>query len=183
MKSSPDALFVDKPTPLAVTSRLPLPPGAGLRLAPCTIKAANQVVACWHRHSTPISQKVLCAARVVTGDATVGVAILGLPVSRVLDDGLAVEVRRVCVVDDAPSNACSMLYGAMCRAAAALGYCVAFTYTTDDEHATSVRASGFTRDGETTPRDWDCPSRRRDAEHHDVAVRVRWRRDLVRPRP
>ncbi len=174
------ALFADDRTPLAITGRLPLPPGTGLRLAPCTIKTANQVVACWHRHSTPISQKVLCAARVVQGDETVGVAILGLPVSRILDDGLAVEIRRVCVTDGAPRNTCSMLYGAMCRAAAALGYRVAYTYTTDEEHATSVRASGFERDGERRASAWDCPSRPRDAEHHDLSGRVRWRRSVAR---
>ncbi len=171
-------LFVSTATPTEVTGRLPVPAGSGLRLAPCTIKTANQVVSCWHRHSKPISQKVLAAVRVVYGDATVGVAILGLPVSRVLDDGLAVEIRRVCVMDDAPSNACSMLYGACCRTGTALGYRVAFTYTMGEEDGTSVRASGFTRDGATKAGNWDRPARSRDAEHHTESDRVRWRRAL-----
>lgn len=176
----PATLFDDVATPMAVTRRLPLPPGDGLRLAPCTITAANQVIACWHRHSTPISQKVLAAARVVRGSETVGVMIMGLPVSRVLDNGLNVEIRRVCVLDGAPRNACSMLYGAGCRAAKALGYVVAYTYTTSEEDGASVRAAGFVRDGERAASSWDTPSRPRDREHHAIAERVRWRRELAR---
>lgn len=174
------ALFEHEPSPAEVTRRLPIPPGAGLRLAPCTMRAANQVIACWHRHSTPIEQKVLLAVRAVVGADTVGVAILGFPVSRVLDDGLAVEVRRVCVMDHAPRNACSLLYGACCRAATAIGYHVAYTYTTSDEDAASVRASGFRLDGQRSASAWDTPSRRRDPAHHALADRVRWRRDLVK---
>jgi hypothetical protein len=121
---------------------------------------------------------VLLATRVVLDDETVGVGILGLPVSRVLDDGLAVEIRRVCVRDEAPKNACSMLYGALCRAAAAMGYSDAYTYTTSDEAATSVRAAGFVRDGERVAANWDTPSRPRDAAHHEEANRVRWKRVL-----
>lgn len=176
---SVEALFEFEATPAVVTGRLPVPAGTGLRLAPCTIKTANAVVLCWHRHSTPISQKVLAAVRCVYGDETVGVAILGLPVSRVLDDGLAVEIRRVCVRDGAPKNACSMLYGAACRTAAAMGYVDAYTYTTEDEDGTSVRAAGFVEDGYRTAANWDTPSRRRDAEHHDETGRVRWYRVLT----
>ncbi len=165
-------------TPAVVTGRLPIPPGDGLRLGPCTIKTANQVVSSWHRHSTPISQKVLCAVRAMLDAETIGVAILGLPVSRHLDDGLAVEVRRVCVRDQAPRNACSMLYGAMCRAGAAMGYVVAYTYTMADEDAASVKAAGFVEDGRRAAANWDSPKRRRDPEHHGEADRVRWIRRL-----
>ena len=172
------ALFEHESSPAAVTGRLPTPPGSGLRLAPCTIKTANMVVACWHRHSTPITQKVLCAVRIVLAAETVGVAILGLPVSRILDDGLAVEIRRVCVRDAAPRNSCSMLYGALCRAGKAIGYVTAYTYTTDDEDAASVRAAGFERDGERVAANWDTPSRPRDPTHHQEANRARWRRKL-----
>jgi hypothetical protein len=172
-----DSLFTVAPSPTVIAGRLPIPPGEGLRLAPCTIKVANAVVASWHRHSTPISQKVIAAVRAMHGDETIGVAILGYPVSRVLDDGLNVEIRRVCVRDEAPRNACSMLYGALCRAAGALGFVAAYTYTTEDEDAASVKAAGFIRDGQRAAANWD-PSRRRDAEHHDEADRVRWIRVL-----
>ena len=49
-----------------------------------------------------------------------GVAIVGRPVSRYLDDGLTLEVNRLCT--DGTKNACSFLYGAAARAAKVLGY-------------------------------------------------------------
>ncbi|MFR8331722.1 MAG: XF1762 family protein [Oscillospiraceae bacterium] len=39
-----------------------------------------------------------------------GVAIVGRPVSRYLDDGRTLEVNRLCT--DGTKNACSFLYGA-----------------------------------------------------------------------
>ena len=43
-----------------------------------------------------------------------GVAIVGRPVSRYLDNGLTLEVNRLCT--DGTKNACSFLYGAAARA-------------------------------------------------------------------
>ena len=45
------------------------------------------------------------------GENLVGVAIVGRPVARKLDDGFTAEVLRVCVKDDSPKNTCSFLYG------------------------------------------------------------------------
>lgn len=49
----------------------------------------------------------------------VGVAIVGHPVSRYLDDGWALEVNRLCT--DGTRNACSFLYAAAWRAARNIG--------------------------------------------------------------
>lgn len=56
-----------------------------------------------------------------------GVAIVGRPVSRYLDDGLTLEVNRLCT--DGTKNACSFLYGAAARAAKVLGYHRIVTYS------------------------------------------------------
>ncbi len=48
---------------------------------------------------------------------------------------------------DAHRNTCSRIYGALCRAAAALGYLRAVTYTLEGEAASSVRGAGFEPDG------------------------------------
>lgn len=56
-----------------------------------------------------------------------GVAIVGHPVARKLDDGLTVEIYRVCT--DGTYNACSMLYGACARIAREMGYKRIITYT------------------------------------------------------
>ncbi|GLI00644.1 XF1762 family protein [Phytohabitans aurantiacus] len=57
----------------------------------------------------------------------VGVAIVGRPVARHLDDGLTLEVTRVAT--DGHRNACSLLYAAAWHAAKALGYRRLITYT------------------------------------------------------
>lgn len=71
----------------------------------------------------------------------VGVVIAGRPVSRYLDDGLTLEVTRLCSTGE--KNACSILYGAAARAARAMGYRRIITYTLDSEDGTSIRAAGW----------------------------------------
>ena len=90
----------------------------------------------------------------------VGAAIVGRPVSRQLDDGWTVEVTRVAVEDGHP-NACSMLYGACWRAARAMGYRRAVTYTLRSERGTSVRGAGWKCIGETGGGSWSRERRPR----------------------
>jgi len=71
----------------------------------------------------------------------VGVAIVGRPVSRYLDNGLTLEVNRLCTTGE--KNACSMLYASAARAAKAMGYRKIITYTLDSEPGTSLRAAGW----------------------------------------
>ena len=73
----------------------------------------------------------------------VGVAIVGRPNSRNLDDEWTAEVTRLAVIDGYP-NVCSMLYGACWRASKAMGYRRIFTYTeSQTELGTSLKASGW----------------------------------------
>ena len=68
-------------------------------------------------------------------------AIAGRPVSRRLDDGLTLEITRVCTLGD--KNACSQLYGAICRIAREMGYKKVITYILASEPGTSLIASNF----------------------------------------
>ena len=70
-----------------------------------------------------------------------GVAIVGHPVARHLDDGWTLEVSRCCT--DGTRNACSMLYAAAWRAARAMGYHKLITYILDTEPGTSLKAAGW----------------------------------------
>lgn len=94
-------------------------------------------------------------------------------VSRMLDDGHSLEVLRVCT--DGTKNACSMLYGAVRRAALAMGYEPhrVFTYTLASEPGTSLRAAGWRRDAETKGGEWGRANRPRDT--HNAEPKVRWR--------
>jgi hypothetical protein len=102
-----------------------------LELVPITLREACAFVRAHHRHHKPPR-----GCRFVVGCADgcviVGVAIVGRPVSRNLDDQWTAEVTRVCVLESA-RNACSMLYAACWRAARALGFRRLITYTLAEE--------------------------------------------------
>ena len=96
-----------------------------LEIVPMTLAEANAFVQKNHRHHKPVvghKYSLGCAAE----DNIVGVAIVGRPVSRYLDDGWTLEVTRLCT--DGTKNACSMLYAAAWRAARAMGYKRLITY-------------------------------------------------------
>ena len=80
-----------------------------LSLCPVSLAEANAFVAEHHRHHKPVRGHKFSLGCMVNGQL-VGVAIVGRPVSRYLDDGLTLEVNRLCT--DGTQNACSFLYGA-----------------------------------------------------------------------
>ena len=109
---------------------------------PMSIGEARTFVDNFHRHNkAPLSG--LFAVGASDGDQLIGVAIVGRPVARRLDDGQTAEVTRCCVQDDAPKGACSFLYGCCWRAAKALGYARLVTYTLQSESGASLRGAGW----------------------------------------
>ena len=85
-----------------------------------------------------------------------GVAMAARPLSRMLCDGYTLEVSRVCSIEGS-RNVSSFLYGAIARAARALGYRRLVTYTLESEPGVSLRAAGWSRDKELRrhdPRGW-----------------------------
>ena len=129
-----------------------------LRLAPWTVKKAIPFVRSHHRR-LPRLQGAMWAIRVVSGDVTVGVALVGYPARVWSDDSLS--VLRVAVVEGHP-NACSMLYGACSRAARAMGAANLVTYTHDDEGGVSLRAAGWIDCGLTDGGEWSRDGRQRE---------------------
>lgn len=132
-----------------------------LEIRPCILREANAYVAQHHRHNMPTNGHKWSLA-CYDGDRLCGVAIAGQPVARKLDDGRTIEIRRVCT--DGTRNACSILYGACCRVAKAMGYKRIITYTLVSEPGTSLKASGFQCAGEAGGVSWDMPSRPRAVE-------------------
>lgn len=90
-----------------------------LRLRPISLRDANEYVRKYHRHHKPVAGHKFSIGCEADGEL-VGVIIAGRPVSRYLDDGFTLEVTRLCT--NGAKNACSFLYGAAARAAAAMGY-------------------------------------------------------------
>lgn len=150
-----------------------------LRLVSITGRAAKRWVALYHRHLPNVTGG-LFAVGVAAGDELVGVAIAGHPPCVWMPKrgwgGERLVITRVAT--DGSANACSMLYGAICRGAKHLGWHEVWTYTLPEEPGTSLRAAGFEDMGLTAGGEHDRASRRRRP-----AVRAdpkrRWRRVLV----
>ena len=66
-----------------------------LKLVPVSLKEANTFVAEHHRHHKPVTGHKFSLGCTQEGQL-VGVAIVGRPVSRYLDDGMTLEVNRLC---------------------------------------------------------------------------------------
>ncbi|GGK36475.1 hypothetical protein GCM10010124_31400 [Pilimelia terevasa] len=144
-----------------------------LRVVPVTFAQAVAFIDDWHRHHRPPRGHKFSLG-VADGDVLVGVAVVGRPVARLLDDGQTLEVTRVAVADGA-RNACSLLYGAAWRAAKAMGYRRLITYTQNGESGASLRAAGWQVVASRPPTaGWSRPSRRRADHGVDGIARRRW---------
>lgn len=145
-----------------------------MELRPISVKRAARFVTEHHRHhDAPQGAKFALAAW--HSGALVGVAMVGRPVSRVLDNGLTAEVIRVAT--DGTRNACSFLYGASKRAAQAMGYRKVLTYTLETEGGASLRAVGWNRVGVAGGGTWTRASRPR-VDHHPTQEKIRWECEL-----
>lgn len=138
---------------------------------PLPLDEANAFVERHHRHhGRVVGHRFSIAVADAAGDIR-GVAIVGRPVSRMLDDGRTLEITRV--ASDGAKDACSALYGACRRAAFALGYVKLVSYTLASESGSSLKASGFRVVGEVRGRSWSCKSRPR-VDKHPTQNKLRW---------
>lgn len=133
-----------------------------LNIVPIKFKDACEFVRRHHRHHKPPIGHI-CSVACADEDEIVGVAIIGRPVARGLDNGLTAEVTRLCT--NGTKNACSMLYAAAWRAVRALGYKRIITYILDSEKGTSLNAAGWKCIAQTDGGSWNCKSRPRIDRH------------------
>lgn len=122
----------------------PRDPRQRLTIVPCTIQDANAYVADVHRHHDPTVSGLFALAVVDEGGGLRGVAIVGRPVGRHVDNGWTCEVNRVAT--DGCDNACSTLYAAAWRAGRDLGWTAMLTYTLPSEGGASLRGAGWVLD-------------------------------------
>lgn len=122
-----------------------------MEIRPVTLRQAAEFISDHHRHhKAPVGCKF--AIGCYECEKMVGCAVCGRPVSRYLDNGLTCEITRLCT--DGTYNACSMLYGACCRIAKAMGYKKVVTYILQSENGASLKASGFVCEGEAGGLEW-----------------------------
>ncbi len=113
-------------------------------VVPITLREAKEFIAKHHRHNkAPVGWKFGVGVR--AQDVLVGVATAGRPVSREIQqcEPLTLEVNRTCT--DGTRNANSMLYGAVWRAARAMGYTRCITYLQGEETGASLRGAGWVK--------------------------------------
>lgn len=146
-----------------------------LELMPITLRQANAYVEKYHRHHKA-SRGHKFSIGVTDGSDLVGVCICGRPVSRRLDDGKTLEVNRLCT--DGTRNACSILYGAACRAAKAMGYTRVITYILESEPGTSLKAAGFKCEGRAGGLEWNGRSKPKDENQYQHEMKTRWVKEV-----
>lgn len=155
-----------------------------MRVRPTTLKETNKLVDAIHRHHKPcvghrFSLKLEDDCGVVHA-----VVICGRPVARMVDHETVLEISRC--ASDGTSNAISMLYGAVCRAAKAMGFEKVQTYTLPEEGGASMKASGFSFAGVCGGGNWN---RGQESTHKNRRVdqpmgeKWKWHRVLNPPKP
>ena len=144
-----------------------------MKVIPLTLARANEVVSQWHRHN-----KACVGHRFSLGaehdGQLVGVAIVGRPVARKLDQQFTAEVNRLCVTPSAPPNTCSFLYGACRRVWFTMGGKRMITYTLQSESGSSLRGSGWSpTELKAAPKNgWQ--TRERDHQQVYDQLKIRW---------
>jgi len=147
-----------------------------LELRPCSIREASAFVEAVHRHHKPPQGARWSVGATLVGSPSVlvGVAIVGNPVARMLDDDYTAEITRLAT--DGTKNACSFLYAACTRAAKALGYRRLVTYILCSESGESLKAlkqMGWHEVGQAGGGTWSRKERPRD-DKHPTEPKVRW---------
>lgn len=145
-----------------------------LTIVPVSLKQARAFVAMWHRSHAYTSAGHKFSLGVATDDRVLrGVAIVGRPVARHMQDGRTLEVNRTAT--DGTPNTNSALYGAAWRVAKGLGYTRLITYTQQGESGASLLGASFRVIAHRPPNNgWDRPSRRRGDHGVDHIPRTLW---------
>jgi hypothetical protein len=140
---------------------------------PLTQKEAKEFITRYHRHHKP-SVGDIFRIGLANNTKLVGVAMVGRPVSRRLDDNTTAEVTRCCIRDIPEArHAASALYAKCWRVARELGFTRLITYTLDSESGISLIATGWHIVHKTPGGSWSCNSRLRNDEH-PLCPKILW---------
>ena len=120
-----------------------------MKIMPYTLRQSNEYVKKHHRHSKRVTGCRFTIAAIDDEGNIIGVAIVGRPVSRKIDQTHTAEVVRTCT--EGVRNVNSFLYGACARIWKEMGGKNIITYTLEIESGASLKAAGFTLIGTTKP--------------------------------
>lgn len=165
-----------------------------LRIVPMRFRDACGFVTMWHRYLKPPRGHMFSIGVACENNILRGVAIVGRPVSRGLQDGLTLEVTRTAT--DGTRNVNSKLYSKAWEAARAMGYRRLITYNHTRIHGPTcaepcahqschhirVGESGASHRGagyrvlyhRPARNGWDTPSRPRESTGAEGIPRTLW---------
>ena len=156
-----------------------------LIVKPISLAQANAFIINNHRHHDKVSGHKFSLS-CYDGERLVGVACVGRPVSRHMDNGETLEVTRLCT--DGTYNACSILYARCAKVAKDMGYKKIITYILESEDGTSLKASGWHCEAENCGGgSWSAPSRPRELveinlfgekQKYPIVKKRRWCKEL-----
>ena len=149
-----------------------------LRCIPLTLKDANKFVKEFHRHNKDCRGHRFSIGAIYK-DELVGVAIIGRPIARKLDQKLIAEVLRNCVKPAAPKGTCSFLYSKAIQVWQVLGGKKVITYTLETEKGSSLKAVSFKNVSKTPVFKYGWTNRKNRILPETQKVRkVRWEKEL-----
>jgi len=139
---------------------------------PIELREANDFVLKYHRHNRP-TQGHRFSIGLLKGGELIGVAIMGRPISRMLQTKGTLEILRVCI-KEGNKNANSIMYSRVRKISELLGYTKLITYTLKTESQSSLKAVGAKVVAETQPQSWDRKKRHREEQDIYKQVKLRW---------
>ena len=134
-----------------------------LRLCRIELREANEFIAANHRHHKPVVGHRFTLGACRSDGLLEGVAVVGRPVARMVDQKYVAEVTRLCTLGE--KNVCSFLYSACARVADHMGFRKIQTYILESESGASLLAAGWVKEAVTTGGHWtrtDGAKRRSD---------------------
>ena len=150
-----------------------------LQVIPISLREANDFVTSFHRHNGRTSRdggKFAIGAS--TDEQLVGVAIVGRPIARLLDNAYTAEVLRTCTSPEAPKGAVSFLYAACWRIWRAMGGAKLITYTLTSESGASLRGAGWKVVAELPAHSgWNRTGRERNWQPIYGQQKLRWEKE------
>jgi hypothetical protein len=142
-----------------------------MEVKPITLKEANEFVKKFHRHNLPVVGCKFAISALKDG-VLVGVGIAGRPVARLEDNGITLEILRVCT--DGTKNSNSFIYDKIRKIAALMGYKRVITYTLKKESGSSLKAIGAILESNLKPNSWNRLNRKRLEQPVYLEPKVKW---------
>lgn len=148
-----------------------------LKIVPLTLKQANELIEKLHRHHKKVVGHRFSIGVEHEIDGLVGAAVIGRPVAREIAQYSVAEVTRL--VTNGTQNACSKLYSAAARICREMGFEKIQTYILKSEPGTSLKASGWELEAETSGGDWNHSWRKGRRTDQPMEPKQRWGKTLI----